>query len=138
MRRTPVLVVPGWTNSGPEHWQSIWQREHPDWQRVQQDDWDRPQRAAWVSTLESAVSQVSAPPVLVAHSLGALLVAIWAAERPTPNVAGALLVAPPDLERADTVPELASFRPTPMDRLPFPSILVASRSDPYLGLGARG
>lgn len=132
MMRTPVLVVPGWTNSGPDHWQSHWQRENPEWRRVEQADWDQPRRSAWVSALDCAVSEADVPPILVAHSLGALLVANWAAETQHAGAAGALLVAPPDIERPDTVPELLSFRPIPMSRLPFPCILVASRTDPYL------
>ena len=53
--RYHVLVVPGWQNSGPEHWQSRWQDAHPAWQRVQQADWLTPSRADWVATLDDAV-----------------------------------------------------------------------------------
>ena len=53
--RYHVLVVPGWQNSGPEHWQSRWQDAHPAWQRVQQADWLTPSRADWVATLDAAV-----------------------------------------------------------------------------------
>jgi predicted alpha/beta hydrolase family esterase len=136
---SPVLIVPGWTNSGPDHWQSLWQRAHPSWRRVEQDDWDRPEPSAWLARLDAAVrttiEREGAPPVLVGHSLGALLIARWAsdhADRADHSAAGALLVAPADVEAADTPPELAPFAPMPRARLPFTSVLVASRNDPYL------
>jgi predicted alpha/beta hydrolase family esterase len=132
----PVLVLPGWTNSGPDHWQSRWQRAHPAWRRVEQRDWDRPDPAAWLAALDAAVGEATAaagrPPVLVGHSLGALLVPAWAAARPAARAAAALLVAPPDVERADTPAELLGFAPMPRARLAFPAVLAASRDDPYL------
>lgn len=132
----PVLVVPGWTNSGPDHWQSRWLRAHPDWRRVEQRDWDLPDPAEWVAALDEAVREAGAaagrPPVLVGHSLGALLVPAWVASRPAGRAAAALLVAPADVERADTPAELRGFAPVPLDRLPFPSVLAASRDDPYV------
>ena len=42
-----VLIVPGLHNSGPEHWQSRWQRLYPQFERVEQDDWNLPDLAAW-------------------------------------------------------------------------------------------
>ncbi|MDE3230754.1 MAG: alpha/beta hydrolase [Chloroflexota bacterium] len=136
--RGTTLIIPGWQNSGPEHWQSRWQREHPDYRRVEQRNWDVPDRAQWVATLESAVAGAPAPVTLVAHSLGCALVAHWAALA-TParaKVTGALLVAPPDVERADMPPEVLGFRPLPLAPLPFRSKLVASDDDPYCALDA--
>jgi hypothetical protein len=66
--------------------------------------------------------------------LGCLAVAWWAAEadpRLLARVEGALLVAPPDVDRPGAHPAVASFRPAPRRPLPFRSILVASRDDPY-------
>ena len=57
----PVLIVPGWTNSGSEHWQSLWQRAHPEWRRVEQADWDRPDPEAWRGALEAAVRDTWEP-----------------------------------------------------------------------------
>jgi predicted alpha/beta hydrolase family esterase len=132
----PVLIVPGWTNSGPEHWQSRWEKAHPTWRRVEQGDWDSPEPQAWLSALTAAVAETTARtgelPLLVGHSLGALLIAAWAAAQPDARAAAALLVAPPDVERSDTPSELVSFAPMPRARLPFPSVLAASRTDPYL------
>jgi predicted alpha/beta hydrolase family esterase len=127
---TPVLIIPGWQNSGPEHWQTLWQRTHPDYLRVEQRDWERPVADDWVEALNFALAVLPEPPVLVAHSLGCITVAHWTSrfERP---IRGALLVAPPDIERPDSPAEIVGFTPIPRARLPFPSILVASANDPY-------
>ena len=91
----PVLLVPGIGDSGPDHWQSLWQAKHLDVGRVIQRDWDHPVRDQWVETLDQAIVQAAAPPILVAHSLGCLTVAHWAARSDRPCFA-ALLVALPD------------------------------------------
>ena len=64
-----VLIVPGWQNSGPEHWQSQWQAQQPDWQRVMQRDWLTPQLADWVAALDAAIMAASRPVLLVAPGL---------------------------------------------------------------------
>lgn len=135
LMKPPVLIVPGWTNSGPAHWQSLWENEHSTWERLEQSDWDAPEADAWILALDVAVDELAARarevPVLVGHSLGALLIAKWVAARPGARAAAALLVAPPDVERSDAPPELACFAPMPRARLPFPTLLAASRNDPY-------
>lgn len=130
-----VLTVPGLDGSGPGHWQSVWERERGDVRRAELGQWDRPHRNSWVNQLNLAIERAGRPVVLAAHSLGCLAVAWWAAyERPRADgpVIGALLVAPPDVETTPSDPRLARFAPIPADELPFPSILVASRDDPYL------
>ncbi|MDH6136777.1 putative alpha/beta hydrolase family esterase [Kitasatospora sp. MAA4] len=124
-----VLIVPGYEGSGPEHWQSHWEREHPGYLRVEQADWDAPQVDEWVDTLHRAVLAQSGPVVLVAHSLGCITIAHWAARHGLP-VAGALLVAPPDIDNAVN-PGLRTFQPIPLRPLPFPSIVVSSSDDPW-------
>lgn len=129
-----VLLLPGWQNSGPAHWQSRWEARY-GYTRVQQHDWMRPLRGDWMAQLEEAVLSHSQPCVLVAHSLGCLLVASWAAHsRNTAKVRGALLVAPGDAEREDLRPMLASWAPVSMQALPFSSVLFASHNDPYCSL----
>lgn len=132
----PILIVPGWTNSGPGHWQTLWEQAHPTWRRVEQIDWDTPDPEAWKSRLSAVVAETVARtgelPLLVGHSLGALLIPAWVDAHPDAHAAAALLVAPPDVERADIPTELAGFAPIPRTRLPFPSVLAASRSDPHL------
>ena len=128
--RPPVLIVPGYGDSGPEHWQSLWEAAHPDFRRVAQRDWLYPVRAEWVATLEGAIRAAGVPVMLVAHSLGCLAVAHCARARDLP-VHAALLVAPPDVERPDFPPVTEGFAPIPRALLPFPSILVASRNDSF-------
>jgi hypothetical protein len=132
------LLVPGLGNSGPDHWQSLWERE-PQFARVELGDWDAPDRERWIARLDAAVA-AAGPVVLVAHSLGCLAVAWWAANADpvlTDRVAGALMVAPPDVERADAPVSILSFAPAPCKRLPFPARLVASDDDPYATLAAQ-
>ena len=131
-----VLIIPGLHNSGPEHWQTKWEQERDDCVRVDLGMWDKPHRNTWVNKLNLAIRQYADRPViLVAHSLGCLAVAWWAQyERPaygTP-VAGALLVAPPEVDHAPLAQALVPFAPAPNILLPFPSIVVASRDDPYM------
>ena len=134
----PILIVPGFGNSGPDHWQSLWQSALPGCVRVEQRDWEAPIRAEWVETLDDAIGRQPAAPVLVAHSLGCLAVAHWATAHARP-VKGALLVAPPDVEEPYTPEAVRGFAPIPMARLPFATILVASRNDVYTAFArARG
>ena len=127
-----ILIVPGHTNSGPDHWQSRWQGKLSNARRVEQDDGDSPARETWVSRLVNTVEGCRRPVVLVAHSLGVITVAHAAPILPQEVVRGAFLVAPPDVDDAGLIPEIErSFAPIPQDPLPFPSLLVASRSDPY-------
>lgn len=126
-----ILLLPGWQNSGPAHWQSRWEALYGD-RRVEQADWDWPRRGDWMARLEEVLLEDAAPAVLVAHSLGCQLLAAWAAHSSnTARVRAALLVAPPDSERADFPPQLASWRPIVRRRLPFPSVAVTSSDDPY-------
>jgi predicted alpha/beta hydrolase family esterase len=128
----PIYLLPGWLDSGPDHWQSRWEARHGD-RRVVQDDWQWPRRGDWMARLDETLLDAPRTPVLLAaHSLGCQLVAAWAAHsRHTARVAGALLVAPPDTERADMPPQLHGWRPIIRAPLPFPAIAVISRNDPY-------
>jgi len=131
-RRAPVLVLPGYGDSGPAHWQSLWEADDPTCRRVAQRDWLAPSLDEWLGTLDRAIEACAAPPILVAHSLGCALVAHRAA-RSRRGVAGALLVAPADVEALALVLDVVqSFAPVPMAPLPFPSIVVASDDDPYV------
>jgi predicted alpha/beta hydrolase family esterase len=131
MNTPPVLILPGWQNSGPDHWQSLWEKAH-GFTRVEQHDWLRPLRGDWIARLEDLVLQQAQPPVLVAHSLGCLLVAAWASHsKNTHLVKAALLVAPGDAEREELRPVLTSWAPIALQTLPFRTQLLASRNDPY-------
>lgn len=134
MQRCSVLMAPGWTNSGPQHWQSEWERAHPEYQRIEQTDWDVPLRDIWVSTIDAAVRAATPPVILVAHSLGCHAVVDWALEAHraiSARVSGAFLVAPPDIEHEQAPDIFHHWRPIRRTRLPFPSIVLASRTDSY-------
>lgn len=132
-----VLIVPGLNNSEPQHWQSRWESERDDCRRVDLGMWDDPHRNTWVNKLNFAIHQANRPVVLVAHSLGCLAVAWWVEyEQPSYGnpVVGALLVAPPDVDRPGADPRLARFGACPRGPLPFPSFLAASQNDHYCAL----
>ncbi|WP_157218213.1 RBBP9/YdeN family alpha/beta hydrolase [Flavisphingomonas formosensis] len=128
------LIVPGLNGSGEQHWQTLWERERSDCVRVEMGCWSRPVRTVWISRLEQAVLCTAEPIVIVAHSLGCLATAWWSTLSDpsiTARVRGALLVAPPDVEKHGPHRVLKRFAPEPDTPLPFPSLLVASRNDPY-------
>ena len=109
-----ILTLPGWQGSGPQHWQSRWEALH-GYQRVEQHNWQQPLRGDWTARLQEVVVDSPQPVVLVAHSLGCILAAWWAAHSPHAHrVCAALLVAPGDVERPDA-----------------PAPLLASRNDPF-------
>lgn len=130
---TRILLLPGLHDSGPEHWQSHWEREIPDAVRVVQRDWSTPDRVEWVATLESAVTDYGSDLVLVGHSTACALVAFWAAQSPR-TVRGALLVGPSDTEAASYPAGPTGWTPMPRARLYFPTIVVASTNDEYVTL----
>ncbi|MBP8808168.1 MAG: alpha/beta hydrolase [Kofleriaceae bacterium] len=134
----PRLFVPGWGGSGPEHWQTRWQAQMRGARRVEMPDWFAPARGPWLAALDRAVAAIirdtGQRPIAIAHSLGCIAVAAWAAEQRVPGLAGALLVAPSDVERADAAAVLREFGPVPRARLGFPAQVVVSDDDPYVEL----
>lgn len=130
---TRYLILPGWANSGPTHWQSHWERALPEASRVEMADWLEPRLGDWVATLDLAIRCADEPPVLIAHSLGCIAIAHWASILSAP-VQGALLVAPADVERSECPDHLRDFAPVPRNALPFPSRVIASDDDPYASL----
>jgi predicted alpha/beta hydrolase family esterase len=133
-----ILIIPGWGNSGPEHWQSRWQAKLSSARRVEQTDWDAPASRPWVDAAVAAIDAAEKPVVLVAHSLG-VPTAIAAAGKARGRIVGGFFVAPPDLEPTGSVPpELREFGPYPRAPLPFPSIVIASSNDPYGSLEHAG
>lgn len=126
-----ILIVPGYTNSGEHHWQTRWQSKLKTARRVEQAEWSKPVREDWVARVVEEVNAAERPVVLVAHSLGVPTV-IHAVPAFRKKVAGAFLVAPPDVQNPAIRPKhLMTFGPYPEDPLPFPSITVASRNDPF-------
>ena len=140
MGNIDILFVPGMGGSGPTHWQTMWQRQTPNAQTVEQLDWHHPDLQSWLTVLERTIERCRNPVLLVPHSLGCALVAHWALglsvgqiDVPRMPLLGAMLVAPGDVDRF--APELAavrSFAPMPQQRFSFPSVVVAGTDDPFV------
>ena len=123
------LIVPGWRGSGAGHWQTCWEQSLGGATRLVVQSWEEPDPLEWLDVLDAAIAAAPAPPILIAHSLGCMAVARWAARAARP-VRGALLVAPPDLERGDCPRALHGFAPAPRARLPFAARVIASDDEP--------
>lgn len=135
-----ILIIPGWSSSGADHWQSRWERNLKTARRVEQTDWIKPEKDAWVDRIVAEARSSMRPVVLVAHSLGVAAVAHAAPSLAALRIAGAFLVAPADVDNAEEWPvtqgeifssQQSRFAPLPCEPLPFPSALVASSNDPY-------
>ena len=129
-----IIIVPGWRDSGPGHWQSLWSEQLPGAVRVQQDDWITPSRKAWVASITRTILEQMSPVVIVAHSLGCIATTHLSPEA-AERIQGALLVAPADPERRGI---LADFAPVPYQPLPYRSIIVASSNDPFCPVRTAG
>jgi predicted alpha/beta hydrolase family esterase len=127
-----ILIIPGWTGSGPDHWQSRWEAKLPTARRVEQDDWQRPLLTPWTNRIAEQVAAAKRPVVLVAHSLGVHAVAHAAPFFAPGTVLGGFLVAPPSGEAIRATQGIMdeAFADVP-PRLTFPSLLVASRNDSF-------
>ena len=134
-----ILIVPGWLNSGPDHWQSRWERNLKTARRIEQDSWHAPDKDEWVGNIVKAVEAQRARPCWWRTA---------SASSPSPTRrrnfrrarGGAFLVAPPDVDNTQSWPENQGntwpagsygFAPVPMTPLPFPSLLLAAEDDPY-------
>ncbi|MEY5097368.1 MAG: hypothetical protein RJA36_87 [Pseudomonadota bacterium] len=122
-----ILIVPGWRDSGPGHWQTLWTGQLPRVHRVVQDNWVSPTRSAWVGRLAETLSEIDGPVVVAAHSLGCIATVHLPPEAAS-RIVGALLVAPADPERRSV---LSDFAPVPCQSLPYRSIVVAASNDPF-------
>lgn len=127
-----ILILPGLAGSEEEHWQTRWASRLSTARIVEQADWNAPQPEDWRARIVAAVGQAQRPVVLIAHSLGVVAAVEAAPDFPAGIVRGALFVAFPDIEEHPELPaSVRGFAPVPRDPLPFPSLLVASRTDPY-------
>ncbi|MCC3735505.1 alpha/beta hydrolase [Rouxiella badensis] len=131
---TSFLIVPGYTNSGPEHWQSYIERKYSNVSRVVQDDWNTLDKETWVACLDAFIKQTPGNIVLVGHSCGAVAVAQWASLYSEQRVKAAVLVAPADVDSATALEEIRQQRPLPAQRIAFPTLLICSDNDEHLSL----
>lgn len=130
--RPETLIIPGLAGSPEGHWQAVWAEDRPESRFVQQKNFDRPDHALWKAELERALLETEGA-YLVAHSLGCILVAGMADSPLRDRIRGALLVAPCDLDQTETLhPGLIRFGGMPEGVLPFPTVMIGSRNDPYM------
>lgn len=130
-----ILILPGLGNSGPGHWQVRWAEKMSTAAIVEQADWYEPDPEDWIDTIIKAVELAERPVVLVAHATACIALVQAAPRLPQGKVRGAFLVAPPDIEgHPNSLEEADAFGDVPRDPLPFPSLLVASSTDPYCQL----
>ena len=128
-----VLIVPGLGDSTTGHWQDNWLHHFPNAKKVVQNNWNQPQLQDWLSNLDATIKNIETPIIIVAHSLAVSLVAHWSQQNDTNKIAGALLVAPADVESAAHTPEeIWNFAPIPLNKLNYPSIVITSANDPYI------
>ncbi|MBN8220995.1 MAG: alpha/beta hydrolase [Spirochaetes bacterium] len=128
-----LVIIPGLGDSGPEHWQTLWEKKFTGSIRVRQRDWDFPDLQSWIAALQTVVEAEHSNLILVGHSLGVALVAHWAAKHNATHVRGALLVSPSDVDSPAHTPEVVrGFAPMPLQKLPFKSIVVASSNDTFV------
>ncbi|XVJ70886.1 MAG: alpha/beta hydrolase [Rhizobacter sp.] len=123
-----LLVVPGLNDSGPVHWQTWLSSLHRDAVRVVQDDWLEPDLDRWAARVAHTLEQHGGGDnwLVAAHSFGCLALARHLKLRPDLPVAAALLVAPADPRKFGVLDLL------PTRRLPCPSVLVGSQTDPWM------
>jgi predicted alpha/beta hydrolase family esterase len=140
MTQPTVLIVPGLRDAVATHWQTLLEarlraagRPVASVPPMGREDLDCARKLA---AIEQAARSVDGPVVIVAHSGGCIMVAHWA-QQTRRAVHGALLATPPDFETPmpEGYPTLDALRaggwlPVPRQRLPFPSIVAASRDDP--------
>ena len=131
---TDIIIVPGYENSGETHWQTRWEQNLSTARRVEQAQGSKPERDEWVAKVVETVNAATKPVVLIAHSLG-IPTTIHAIPKFKVPVAGAFLVAPPDVSNPKIRPKhLMTFGPYPSDPLPFPAVVVGSRNDHYCAI----
>ncbi|ABB08439.1 RBBP9/YdeN family alpha/beta hydrolase [Burkholderia lata] len=131
-----ILIVPGLRDHVEDHWQTHLERRLPNARSVAPLEADKLSRAARVAALDAALAEIDGPVILVAHSAGVMITVHWARQA-TRKIHGALLAAPADLESpmpagypAPDAIDANGWTPIPTERLPFPSIVAASRNDP--------
>ncbi|WP_227998891.1 RBBP9/YdeN family alpha/beta hydrolase [Nocardia australiensis] len=131
-----VVIVPGLRDHVPDHWQTVLAAELDRVRVVPPLERDKLSLAARIAALDKVVTETDGPIVLVAHSAGVMISVQWA-QQATRAVHSALLATPADVENPfppgyPTTEELDlhGWNPIPRRRLPFPSIVAASTTDP--------
>lgn len=130
-----LLIITGLGDSGEKHWQTFWLQKFPNSTKVIQDNWDAPQLSEWLLRLNETIQKIQQPTILVAHSLAVSVVMHWASKNKNPNIIGAMLVAPADVDSPEHTPDfLRHFSPIPTQAVSFPTIVIGTENDTYMTL----
>ena len=131
---TNYFIVPGLGNSGPDHWQTYFEKSNMNFQRIHQQEWDKPECKIWIDTIDKSIANEDLSTViLIGHSLGCATIAHWAKTYHR-TIKGALLVAPSDVEAAHYNFPITGFAPMPNEKINFKTIVVASSNDQWVSL----
>ncbi|MDP5239429.1 alpha/beta hydrolase [Uliginosibacterium sp. 31-16] len=122
-----ILIVPGLYSSGASHWQSWFEQKLPNTFRVEQDDWSDPYLPRWAGAIRHELDRAKGHVWIIAHSFGCLAAAHASTDH-RDKVAGVMFVAPADPDKFEVTNVL------PAERLGFPSVVVASSTDPWMRL----
>lgn len=133
-----ILIVPGLRDHVAQHWQTLLAEQRPQARSLTPMGRDNLALQVRMDALDDAVTQIDGPVLLVAHSGGCVLVAHWAQRTALASrVTAALLATPPTFDRplppaypALQALDAAGWLPVPRQRLPFRSLVAASRNDP--------
>ena len=120
-----LIFIPETGAVSPDHWIARWSAKLSTAQLVPTLD-----PLATPAALIAAVKLATRPSLLIGYSSGAIAAAIAAEALKGTDCRGAFLVAPPDDETL-TMLDGGVWPQAPRARLPWPSVLVASRTDPW-------
>jgi uncharacterized protein len=125
LKRFRILIVPGLGDSGPRHWQTLWQHQYPAFERVEQRHWNIPDVERWSEQISNTLRRSARPAVIAAHSFGCLASAHCAAPG-VRTLHGIFMVAPADPEKfgIGSLLRKAVFS--------CPVTVVASDNDPWM------
>ncbi|HSX26626.1 MAG TPA: alpha/beta hydrolase [Chlamydiales bacterium] len=132
-----LMIVPGYGDSGPNHWQTLWGKQFRDSARVVQEDWERAYRDEWIEKLDQFIDMTPGPIILIGHSLGSMAIVEWAHQKKKglPKIQGAMLVAYPDPNtKAFRSLHIKGFEKPTLEKLPFRSLFIISSNDPFITL----
>ncbi|WP_447766515.1 RBBP9/YdeN family alpha/beta hydrolase [Aeromonas veronii] len=127
-----ILLVPGYTNAGPDHWMTHLQKKCSQTLRVEQDNWEKPSSDTWVQRLNEYIENVDEDLVLLGHSCGAICIMQWVARYHSDKIKRVILVAPADIEAEDAPDDIRLQGSIPNCHSPYNTTVIYSDNDPYL------
>ncbi len=122
-----LLIVPRLGGAREGDWPSRWRAKLSTARFVEPPDPYERSARAWSEATGAAANTADRPVLFIGHGTGAAAIAHAASALVAADVRGAFLVAPPD---PSTLERLGYGWSLPLRRLPWRSLVVASRNDP--------